>query len=1142
MSSSPTAANVTVPENFQSSSPSFPSIPVSTVPVSSSQSTWPRATSTSTRSRLSKSNHRLDPLISHLSNSNSQTTNLRNIEAAQAFLATIEEHVNEDADILEDVQTTQDPPPLLVNEDADILEDAVQITQDPPPLLLKLIDLPLSDFHHLLCITPTLSFIPEACVLRVRDCYIKIMRKIFENPQDVLWWKKLFLLPVVLMTHKISTNDDKSMLSKERKDKILASATMIFNDDWSSFTLGSRPLNKKHRPELSQQQMDALQMNKVDDYAKAGELGKAMRACASGSFRPCPATHAVVGKLRDLHPPPCGYSINNLENIKNHVISSSSRGIFDLNGFKLRKLVGKKPSKVAPGVDGFRWEHLRALFGQGRPEIPSEEVFADLFTNMLVLLLDVKDVPSDVYKFLRLNKLVAIPKPDDSIRPIGMGSNFRKLCSSIVFTQTFAPHADFAGNSFNSSYFQNLQYGVDKRGCEKILLSFHQYMQTHADHDVLCCDASNAFNSLSRLRGIEEAFKYFKDQIPFINKIYLEESFGCYYGLVEGVQKVESREGFHQGCILACWLYSMSFHPFLKQLSDIMGANVGLVKAFVDDTTIAGPTSKILEVCTHMVTEGGNIGFKFNANKSTILLGKTLTEDEAIMKKNQYIALGFNDSCIHIHPDNLPGSSLSYGAKLLGSFIGSDEFIRSKIIAKAEKLKKVADNIKKVESKQIQFLLLGQCFNMKVNYHSRTTSPDRMLPLLTEFDKMKLDVLEDIVEADVDEKRFLLSQMSVSLSGIGLRNSKWDSVCAFVASNAEFYSENPDLYEQAQVQEPPLLCLQQISTSMEVLKQRDANLTFDSIVSKIKDGACKTQRQLSSLSMNAHRDAIVNQFEEKERVIINSFFDDDCGRWLSMCPKSYLFVFTNPEFLSAIRFRLVMPQEKIVDGTPCRCTITRRFFIDKYGLHFGTGCNLGGWRIFIHDMMVQLLQSLCSYAGFSSKLEPVGMFRGNEVGIADGSKGDLVISNLGPKPILLDVRVSSVCPANGGQLSARDINDKDLTKKNLKRNYDEKMRHYGPAAQGANVEFVPCIVDIGGQMHDSFKKLVKKILQKASDQRHIPLSVLWNYWFSALTVSLYRGRAKAMIGLTKRAFGNNLPDNYESSDIVVSRSSYLNRK
>jgi hypothetical protein len=65
----------------------------------------------------------------------------------------------------------------------------------------------------------------------------------------------------------------------------------------------------------------------------------------------------------------------------------------------------------------------------------------------------------------------------------------------------------------------------------------------------------------------------------------------------------------------------MSFHPFLKQLSDIVGAN-GLVKAFVDDTTIAGPTTKILEACTHMVTEGGNIGFKFNANKSLYFLAR----------------------------------------------------------------------------------------------------------------------------------------------------------------------------------------------------------------------------------------------------------------------------------------------------------------------------------------------------------------------------------------------------------------------------------------------------------------------------------------------------------------------------------------
>ena len=158
-----------------------------------------------------------------------------------------------------------------------------------------------------------------------------------------------------------------------------------------------------------------------------------------------------------------------------------------------------------------------------------------------------------------------------------------------------------------------------------------------------------------------------------------------------------------------------------------------------------------------------------------------------------------------------------------------------------------------------------------------------------------------------------------------------------------------------------------------------------------------------------------------------------------------------------------------------------------------------------------------------------------------GSKGDLVIQNLGPRPILVDVRITSSCPANGSQLNARDVHDKEFTKKNLKKNFDKKKRHYGAAAEAANVEFIPCIVDIGGQMDDGFKKLIKKILKSASEQRHIPMSVLWNYWFSVLTVSLYRGRAKSILGLSKNAFGFNLPDNYRSSDTVVSRSSYINR-
>ena len=179
------------------------------------------------------------------------------------------------------------------------------------------------------------------------------------------------------------------------------------------------------------------------------------------------------------------------------------------------------------------------------------------------------------------------------------------------------------------------------------------------------------------------------------------------------------------------------------------------------------------------------------------------------------------------------------------------------------------------------------------------------------------------MDTEIDSKPFQLSQLPVPLSGLGLRDSEFVSACCFVASNAEFYSENQILYEQAQAQDPPLLCLQQIITSMEVLKQRDPDLTFDSIIAKFKDseGSYKTQHQLSSLAVNTNRDAVVNQFNEKEKIIINSFYDEDSGRWINMAPKSDWLYFSNQEFTSAMRYRMMLPKkelfmEPLVDALP----------------------------------------------------------------------------------------------------------------------------------------------------------------------------------------------------------------------------------
>ena len=60
---------------------------------------------------------------------------------------------------------------------------------------------------------------------------------------------------------------------------------------------------------------------------------------------------------------------------------------------------------------------------------PDEVEFVNLLANIITLLLDVKNVPFEVYDALRNNVLISLQKdPNDptKVRPIGMGSIIRK--------------------------------------------------------------------------------------------------------------------------------------------------------------------------------------------------------------------------------------------------------------------------------------------------------------------------------------------------------------------------------------------------------------------------------------------------------------------------------------------------------------------------------------------------------------------------------------------------------------------------------------------------------------------------------------------------------------------------------------------
>ena len=79
----------------------------------------------------------------------------------------------------------------------------------------------------------------------------------------------------------------------------------------------------------------------------------------------------------------------------------------------------------------------------------------------------------------------------------------------------------------------------------------------------------------------------------------------------------------------------------------------------------------------HVKEDGPKICVNFS--KRTYLLGKCNTRREAELRKEQLVALSLHEETVILHPDNAPETSHLYGCKMIGSWIGTDEYVKSQL-------------------------------------------------------------------------------------------------------------------------------------------------------------------------------------------------------------------------------------------------------------------------------------------------------------------------------------------------------------------------------------------------------------------------------------------------------------------------------
>lgn len=431
-----------------------------------------------------------------------------------------------------------------------------------------------------------------------------------------------------------------------------------------------------------------------------------------------PSTENVAQLLLSKHP---GWGNWNTTAAVNDLKSRQVEqvDILRVNSADVREVVSNLADSKLPGVDLFTAEHLKLFMGTSFSAKDSgnqdadEKRFSNAYTSLINIVLS-GSMPSTVSCFVRSNLLLALPKSNVDIRPIGVGLLMRKVASKLLFQQTV---------QFNKVYFNDFQYALRSSGMEEVVHSINLARSIHPEWDTFSIDADNAFNSANKLVGLSGIFEHFPKAFPLVRSMYLETSNQFFFK--EGVIKViPSIKGYHQGDVLGTWCYIMTIQPLLRELSEHLQQHhqfeqdSPLILFYVDDGNLCGPHDVLITAIKFLQQNGPTrFGYRIKPTKGAYLIGKCETIDEALIRFNRLTsAMGdikLAEDIVKIHPDNLDeGADFDedllpnkyfhltrlqrredYGMKVLGAYVGSKEYITKKLREVISEWAEVADRL-----------------------------------------------------------------------------------------------------------------------------------------------------------------------------------------------------------------------------------------------------------------------------------------------------------------------------------------------------------------------------------------------------------------------------------------------------------------
>jgi hypothetical protein len=335
-----------------------------------------------------------------------------------------------------------------------------------------------------------------------------------------------------------------------------------------------------------------------------GELRKAKELLTAPVAFAEPS-RATFRKLEEKHPARLPQNEISAEDL---MFSPSKDDLLTVTSAEVWQAIKSAAKGSSPGIDGLRFDHLYDL-GQGGTHAYLKPLTA--FTNLALQGV----LPQWFYTFIASADLIALAKPDGGIRPIAMGSIWRKLFSKAALIHL---------KEDIQRYFSLYQYGVGTRsGCEVVNHRARMLLKANPRHVLFKTDFSNAFNSLYRTHILRAVKQHFPGLFPLVSAVYAPKA--ALWTKVDETGKraaVSSEEGVQQGDALGPFLFCLVLQPLLVALNKRLngeGRLLGEVLGEMDDLTMVLDPDAVGETAEFLSAESAKLGLKLNFDKCQLM-------------------------------------------------------------------------------------------------------------------------------------------------------------------------------------------------------------------------------------------------------------------------------------------------------------------------------------------------------------------------------------------------------------------------------------------------------------------------------------------------------------------------------------------